>query len=196
MIELKSHTIWNVEITPAIRTSRYRSSGYRSPSTTSGARVTAIRYTTTVGFNRANRFIYDPRTRIYRYGTFTGRRFGVDIKSKSILCQFTANCTQNSSKCLGLKKYFIAFKYQIFFGTIVCEFRRTTSQTMSVCLTTNIGSVYWPVYGLYFNPIYKQGDRYNPPIENADNLLNSSIAISNTLQKQSNLFVLTTVIFA
>ncbi len=60
---------------------------------------------------------------------------------------------------------------------------------MSVCLTTNIGSVYWPVYGLYFNPIYKQGDRYNPPIENADNPLNSSIAISNTLQKQSKLNV-------
>lgn len=51
--------------------------GYRYKS---GIRKTAERYTTSDYYRSANRFSYNPSTKIYTYGTYRGSRFGGDIK--------------------------------------------------------------------------------------------------------------------
>lgn len=101
----------SVDTASVIRFSRRTSTIRRTSSssrTTSGARATAVRYTTINGFNRANRFQYDPSTRIYRYGSFTGTRFGVDIRSKeNLLHLFFKKIVLNVNRLLFLKRNYI-----------------------------------------------------------------------------------------
>ena len=63
-----------------------RSSGSRTSSGSSyryssGVRTISSRFTSGSGFNSANRFSYTPTSGIYRYGAYSGTRFGTSIGS-------------------------------------------------------------------------------------------------------------------
>ena len=76
-----------VESIGGFRGGGFRGGGYRGSSGArssyrSGLRSVASRYTSSNGYRSANRFSYNPATRQYRYGSYSGNRFGSSIRSK------------------------------------------------------------------------------------------------------------------
>ena len=48
---------------------------------TPSIRTTATRFTSSYGYSSANRFSYNPALQYYRYGSYSGSRFGISIRS-------------------------------------------------------------------------------------------------------------------
>ncbi len=78
--------LFQVILTDSIRirvqtgSSRTRTGGTSSYRYSSGVRTASSRLTSASGFNSANRFSYTPSSGIYRYGAYSGTRFGTSIR--------------------------------------------------------------------------------------------------------------------